>query len=96
MKAYWERLYLNNKETTDTEHKKLKKTQKEKKHQIKTVKRGQNINKKEVQEQVNNLKQSAINNKNIFSQIMEASKFCTLGQMTSALFEVGGQYRRNM
>ena len=74
----------------------IRATQKEKKNQIKTVKRVQDLNKKEVQDQINSLKHNAINNKNIFSQIMEASKFCTLGQMTSALFEVGGQYRRNM
>jgi methylmalonyl-CoA mutase len=33
---------------------------------------------------------------NIFEQLMEAVKFCSLGQITDALFEVGGQYRRNM
>lgn len=39
---------------------------------------------------------AAINNKNIFEVLMEATKVCSLGQITSALFEVGGQYRRNM
>ena len=34
--------------------------------------------------------------KNIFERLMEATKVCSLGQITSALFEVGGQYRRNM
>ena len=34
--------------------------------------------------------------KNIFEKLMEATKVCSLGQITSALFEVGGQYRRNM
>jgi methylmalonyl-CoA mutase len=33
---------------------------------------------------------------NIFEQLMEAVKYCSLGQITDALFEVGGQYRRNM
>ena len=39
---------------------------------------------------------SAIHNENIFAQLMEAGKYCSLGQITTALFEVGGQYRRNM
>ena len=38
----------------------------------------------------------AIKNKNIFEILMEATKICSLGQITNALFEVGGQYRRNM
>jgi methylmalonyl-CoA mutase len=39
---------------------------------------------------------AAIQNKNIFEELMEAGKYCSLGQITDALFEVGGQYRRNM
>jgi len=39
---------------------------------------------------------AAIQNKNVFNALMEAAKYCSLGQITSALFEVGGQYRRNM
>jgi methylmalonyl-CoA mutase len=39
--------------------------------------------------------QAAINNENLFDHLMEATKVCSLGQITSALFEVG-QYRRNM
>ena len=42
------------------------------------------------------VQQAAINNKNIFGALMEATKLCSLGQITKALFEVGGQYRRNM
>ncbi len=42
------------------------------------------------------VQQSAIQNKNIFEELMEAAKVCSLGQITKALFEVGGQYRRNM
>ena len=74
----------------------IRATQKEKKMQIKTVKRVKDCYKNEAIYQINNLKNSAVNNQNMFIQIMEASKYCTLGQMTSALFEVGGQYRRNM
>ena len=38
----------------------------------------------------------AIQNKNMFESLMEATKYCSLGQITHAMFEVGGQYRRNM
>ncbi|MEP7373352.1 MAG: methylmalonyl-CoA mutase family protein [Chitinophagaceae bacterium] len=42
------------------------------------------------------LKEIAINNGNLFAQLMETVKYCSLGQITHALYEVGGQYRRNM
>ncbi|HQD09249.1 MAG TPA: methylmalonyl-CoA mutase family protein [Flavihumibacter sp.] len=42
------------------------------------------------------LKQVALENGNIFTALMEAVKYCSLGQITHALYEVGGQYRRNM
>jgi methylmalonyl-CoA mutase len=42
------------------------------------------------------LKEVAINNGNLFAQLMETVKYCSLGQITHALYEVGGQYRRNM
>ena len=42
------------------------------------------------------LQQAVIDNDNVFEVLMEAVRVCSLGQITSALFEVGGQYRRNM
>ena len=42
------------------------------------------------------LKQTAIVGGNVFAELMEAVKVCSLGQITDALFEVGGQYRRSM
>ncbi len=42
------------------------------------------------------LQQAAIHNENIFETLMEACKYCSLGQITHAMFSVGGQYRRNM
>lgn len=42
------------------------------------------------------LQQAAIQNQNIFTELMETAKICSLGQITRALFDVGGQYRRNM
>jgi len=42
------------------------------------------------------LKEAALANDNIFSELMETVKYCSLGQITHALYEVGGQYRRSM
>jgi methylmalonyl-CoA mutase len=42
------------------------------------------------------LQLTAIRNQNMFETMMEVTKYCSLGQITHALFEVGGQYRRNM
>ena len=41
------------------------------------------------------LQQIAVANGNLFAELMETVKTCSLGQITNALFEVGGQYRRN-
>ncbi len=74
----------------------IRATEKEKENQIKTL---QNLHKREEDEatkQLNELQEVAINNENIFEKLMEAAKYCSLGQITEALFQVGGQYRRNM
>lgn len=42
------------------------------------------------------LQEAAVRNENIFERLMDAAKYCSLGQITRALYEVGGQYRRNM
>jgi methylmalonyl-CoA mutase len=42
------------------------------------------------------LKQTAIDNGNVFEELMRTVRVCSLGQITQALFEVGGQYRRSM
>jgi methylmalonyl-CoA mutase len=47
-------------------------------------------------EALNRLKQVAVLNGNLFAELMETVKYCSLGQITHALYEVGGQYRRNM
>ncbi len=77
-------------------HEVIRATEEEKQHQIEVVENLIKFNKKEVEHQIGVLKQKAINNENIFEQLIEVSKICTIGQLTSALFEVGGQYRRNM
>jgi methylmalonyl-CoA mutase len=47
-------------------------------------------------EMLRRLQQKAVRNENIFEELMETVKYCSLGQITQALFEVGGEYRRNM
>ena len=42
------------------------------------------------------LQQAVIHNENVFAKLMDAVRVCSLGQITEALFTVGGQYRRNM
>ena len=42
------------------------------------------------------LQQAVIEDRNVFEVLMDAVRVCSLGQITNALFEVGGQYRRNM
>ena len=50
----------------------------------------------EAAEMLKRLKNAATANSNIFEALMDATKYCSIGQITHALFEVGGQYRRNM
>ncbi len=74
----------------------IRATEKEKLYQIDVIKNLHKANEKQAKNEVQKLKQNAIENKNIFEQLMEATKVCSLGQISSALFQVGGQYRRNM
>jgi methylmalonyl-CoA mutase len=50
----------------------------------------------QAQEGIRKVQDAAINNRNMFEELMETCKHASLGQVTHALFEVGGQYRRNM
>ncbi|NEW79293.1 MAG: methylmalonyl-CoA mutase, partial [Gelidibacter sp.] len=74
----------------------IRATEKEKQYQITVVENLNKANASEVEEHIALLRQKAVNNENIFEQLMEACKVCSIGQITEALFEVGGQYRRNM
>ena len=74
----------------------IRATEEEKQYQIDMLgrlhKRGEDLTGKWLKR----LQEAAIHNENMFDVLMEAVKFCSLGQITNALFEVGGQYRRNM
>lgn len=74
----------------------IRATEEEKQYQIDMLTNLQKTSGEKIAEQVNIIQEAAINNQNIFEKLMDATKICSLGQITSALFEVGGQYRRNM
>jgi methylmalonyl-CoA mutase len=74
----------------------IRATEEEKAYQIDMLNNLQKANLDHVNQHLSNLQDAAIRNENIFEKLMEATKVCSLGQITSALFEVGGQYRRNM
>ncbi len=74
----------------------IRATDEEKNYQISMLSELQKGNADKSGALLRELQTLAIQNKNIFEGIMETSKYCSLGQITNALFEVGGQYRRNM
>jgi len=74
----------------------IRATEEEKEYQIKVIENLHKSSEKEVELLLKELQEKAVNNENIFESLMEVCKICSLGQITHALFEVGGQYRRNM
>ena len=74
----------------------IRATKEEKDYQISMLGELHKAHKEKSQELLRDLQLTAINNKNIFESLMEVAKYCSLGQISDALFEVGGQYRRNM
>lgn len=74
----------------------IRSTTEEKEQQIQNLQAFHQRNESVAVNKLNKLKNVAINNGNIFEELMETVKYCSLGQITHALYEVGGQYRRNM
>jgi isobutyryl-CoA mutase len=74
----------------------IRATEEEKVAQIKTIENVQNRNEEKSYAALSTLQKAAVNNENLFDKLMETAKYCTLGQITNALYEVGGKYRRNM
>ncbi len=74
----------------------IRSTTDEKQQQISNVRAFEERNAANAVQALRMLKETAIRNHNIFAGLMEAAKVCSLGQMTNALYQVGGQYRRNM
>lgn len=74
----------------------IRATEEEKQFQINTLKNLHKTFEDKAEGALTKVKEAAIKNQNMFTELMEATKVCSLGQITHALFEVGGQYRRNM
>ena len=71
-------------------------TEEEKQSQLNRLRAFHERNRAAAPAQIKRLQQAVISNVNVFEVLMDAVRVCSLGQITDALFEVGGQYRRNM
>ena len=74
----------------------MRSTEEEKQDQIQAVRNFQAIHREEIDEQVKQLQAAARDRGNVFEQLVESVKAASLGQVSGALYEVGGEYRRNM
>lgn len=74
----------------------IRSTREEKEQQIQNLQAFWKRNENRSTEALQRLKAVALANGNIFAELMDTVKYCSLGQITHALYEVGGQYRRNM
>ncbi|QBO58089.1 methylmalonyl-CoA mutase family protein [Chryseobacterium salivictor] len=74
----------------------IRSTEEEKQLQIQNLQNFQKSHAEKSEQILKDLQTAAINQENLFEKMMEAVKYCSLGQITNALFEVGGMYRRNM
>jgi methylmalonyl-CoA mutase len=74
----------------------IRATEEEKQRQIATVQKLNERSGDAAAGALRAIQRAAVRNENVFDQLMEAAKTCSLGRMTQALFEVGGEYRRNM
>jgi len=74
----------------------IRATEEEKEYQITMLTALQEGNKDKLKVDLARLQEKAIKNENLFAELMETCKYASLGQVTESLFQVGGQYRRNM
>ncbi|CAN5541961.1 hypothetical protein BH10BAC6_BH10BAC6_13370 [soil metagenome] len=74
----------------------IRSTVDEKEQQINNVRAFQQRNRDVSSDALQTLKHAAVQNHNVFASLMEAAKVCSLGELSNALYHVGGQYRRNM
>ena len=74
----------------------IRATKDEKEYQISNLNNLHKTYEDKASQLIEGLQNTAIQNENMFESLMEVTKYCSLGQITDALFEVGGQYRRNM
>ena len=71
-------------------------TEEEKQSQLHRVRDFQTAHGEEAEAALARLKEAATSGENVFAVLMDAARVCSLGQVTEAFFEVGGQYRRNV
>ena len=86
-------------DTSDTQPARLELTRSsedEKRGQIERLRNFKTRHQNDASHWLDQLKLATINNQNVFAVLMEAVRHCSLGQITDALFDVGGKYRRNM
>lgn len=74
----------------------IRSTETEKQYQIEMLKELHTTHKDKAAVLLKELQITAVKNQNVFDKLMEVTKYCSLGQITQSLFDVGGQYRRNM
>ncbi len=74
----------------------IRSTEAEKQSQLTRLRDFQKRNEKQSGAMLERLRQAVINDENVFAVLMDAVRVCSLGQITHALFDVGGQYRRSM
>jgi len=88
--------FLNPKGSAQTEIELARSTDEEKQSQIRRLREFQQRNAAQAPAMLEKLKQTVIDNGNVFAVLVDAVRVCSLGQITSTLYEVGGQYRRSM
>jgi len=80
----------------DTPLELMRSTTEEKEQQIRNLEAYQTFWGEQTTEHLSKVKDAALGQRNVFARLMKAASYCSLGQMSSVLYEVGGQYRRNM
>ena len=88
--------FINPDGNPDHEIELARSTDAEKQSQIKRLREFKAANSDHRAAALARVRDAAIGNRNIFAELVNAVRYCSLGEITSALFEVGGQYRRNM
>ena len=88
--------FLNPEPEVEVEIELARSTEAEKQSQIDRLAAFKSRNAEHADEALERLRRAAINNENVFEELMDAVRYCSLGQITDTFFEVGGQYRRNM
>ena len=71
-------------------------TDEEKQSQLRRLREFEDRNREQADEALKRIRNAVINNENVFAELMDAVRYCSLGQLTDAFFATGGQYRRSM